>query len=60
MQAATWHGQRDIRIDEKEAASVGRNDVRVAVDTCGICGSDLHESLFCSTAEPRDEERFTS
>lgn len=43
MQAATWHGQRDIRIEERDVESVGANEVRVEVDTCGLCGSDLHE-----------------
>lgn len=43
MQAVTWHGQRDLRIEELDAASVGPEEVRVTVDTCGICGSDLHE-----------------
>lgn len=56
MQAATWYGQRDIRVEEKEVASVGRNDVRVKVDTCGICGSDLHEytagPIFIPEGEP--------
>lgn len=56
MRAATWHGQRDIRIEEKESGSVGERDVRVAVDTCGICGSDLHEyaagPIFIPAEEP--------
>jgi len=43
MQAARWHGRRDIRVEEIDPASVGPNDVRVDVDTGGICGSDLHE-----------------
>ena len=56
MQTATWHGQRDIRVEEKEVANVERNDVRVEVDTCEICGSDLHEytagPIFIPEGEP--------
>ncbi|WP_423747487.1 2,3-butanediol dehydrogenase (plasmid) [Haladaptatus sp. SPP-AMP-3] len=56
MQAARWHGQRDIRVEEAEETSVGATDVRVAVDTCGICGSDLHEyaagPIFIPEGEP--------
>lgn len=43
MRAALWHGQQDLRVEERDVANVGTNDVRVEVDTCGICGSDLHE-----------------
>jgi (R,R)-butanediol dehydrogenase/meso-butanediol dehydrogenase/diacetyl reductase len=32
-----------LRVEEQEETSVGANDVRVEVNSCGICGSDLHE-----------------
>lgn len=43
MQTARWHGREDIRVEEIKQASVGPEKVRVEVDFCGICGSDLHE-----------------
>lgn len=56
MQVANWHGQQDIRIEERDVASVGTNEVRVEVDTCGLCGSDLHEyaagPIFIPGEEP--------
>lgn len=44
MKAARLYGEADIRIDtDVEPGVVGATDVRIEVDTCGICGSDLHE-----------------
>jgi len=43
MRAARIHDSEDIRIDEIEPTAVGETDVRIDVETCGICGSDLHE-----------------
>jgi (R,R)-butanediol dehydrogenase / meso-butanediol dehydrogenase / diacetyl reductase len=43
MQAAIYHGQRDVRIEEIEPSEMKPTDVRIAVAACGICGTDLHE-----------------
>lgn len=44
MKAARLYGEADIRIDEEvDLGTVGPTDVRVDVEACGICGSDLHE-----------------
>ncbi len=44
MKAARFYDQQDIRIDhDVEPGTVGPTDVRVNVEACGICGSDLHE-----------------
>lgn len=43
MRAARYYGSNDVRIEEIETASVGPGEVRITVDSCGICGSDLHE-----------------
>ncbi len=43
MRAARWHGQRDIRVEDIDEQPVGPNDVKIDVEACGICGSDLHE-----------------
>ena len=45
MKAARYHGRGDIRIDEVPEPEAGPGQVKVAVDWCGICGSDLHEFL---------------
>ena len=46
MLAASWHGPKDIRLEEIPAphAPTGE-DVLVEVSWCGICGTDLHEYL---------------
>ncbi len=45
MKAARFHGQGDIRIDDVPEPIPGPGQVQVAVDWCGICGTDLHEYL---------------
>lgn len=43
MKAAVWHGEKDIRVEEKELKALKDNEVTVRVAWAGICGSDLHE-----------------
>lgn len=43
MQVAHFYGNRDIRVESVDHAPVGKTDVRISVDACGICGSDLIE-----------------
>ncbi|MFO7926460.1 2,3-butanediol dehydrogenase [Natronomonas sp.] len=44
MKAARLYGKTDIGIDDEvDPGSVGPTDVRIDVEACGICGSDLHE-----------------
>ena len=45
MKAARFHGPGDIRIDDVPEPQVGPGRVKVDVDWCGICGTDLHEYL---------------
>ena len=45
MKAARFHGPGDIRIDDIAEPHAGPGQVQVAVDWCGICGTDLHEFL---------------
>jgi 2-desacetyl-2-hydroxyethyl bacteriochlorophyllide A dehydrogenase len=42
MRAAVLHGPRDLRIEEVAVPSPAPNEVLVAVDAVGLCGSDLH------------------
>jgi (R,R)-butanediol dehydrogenase/meso-butanediol dehydrogenase/diacetyl reductase len=44
MKAAVWHGRRDVRIEQfPDPPPPGRNEIRIRVDWCGICGTDLEE-----------------
>jgi threonine dehydrogenase-like Zn-dependent dehydrogenase len=43
VKALTWHGRRDVRVDEvPDPAIEEATDVIVRVTSSGICGSDLH------------------
>ena len=43
MKAVTWHGKRDVRVDNVPDPSIQEpNDAIVRITTTGICGSDLH------------------
>jgi len=45
MRAARFHGRGDIRVDDVPEPHPGAGQVQIAVEWCGICGSDLHEYL---------------
>jgi (R,R)-butanediol dehydrogenase / meso-butanediol dehydrogenase / diacetyl reductase len=45
MKAARFHGRGDIRIDDVPEPQVRPGTVKVEVEWCGICGTDLHEYL---------------
>lgn len=55
MKAARFHGRGDIRIDEIPEPATRPGTVKVEVEWCGICGTDLHEYLegpiFAPTVE---------
>jgi threonine dehydrogenase-like Zn-dependent dehydrogenase len=43
MRAVTWHGRRDVRVEEVPDPSIREpTDAIVKVTSSGICGSDLH------------------
>ncbi|HEX6115236.1 MAG TPA: L-idonate 5-dehydrogenase [Geminicoccaceae bacterium] len=42
MRACVLHRARDLRLEERAAAPLGPDQVRVRVGAGGICGSDLH------------------
>jgi threonine dehydrogenase-like Zn-dependent dehydrogenase len=43
VKALTWHGKRDVRIDEVPDPTIeDPTDIIVRVTSSGICGSDLH------------------
>ena len=45
MKAARFYGPGDIRIDDIPEPQVRPGTVKVEVEWCGICGTDLHEYL---------------
>ena len=43
MKAVTWHGKRDMRVDNVPDPTIQEpSDVIVRITSTGICGSDLH------------------
>ena len=45
MKKASYYGIRDIRVEEVINPDPGPSEVRVKIEYCGICGSDVHEYL---------------
>jgi (R,R)-butanediol dehydrogenase/meso-butanediol dehydrogenase/diacetyl reductase len=44
VRAVVWHGRGDVRVEDvPEAPSPGPDEVKVEVEWCGICGTDLEE-----------------
>ena len=56
-----YHDREDIRVEDVPSAPVDPGDVRINIDACGICGSDLHEyaagPIFVSEPRPARRER---
>jgi (R,R)-butanediol dehydrogenase/meso-butanediol dehydrogenase/diacetyl reductase len=45
MKAAVWHGKEDLRIEEVPDPSPQMDEIKIAVEWCGICGTDVGEYL---------------
>lgn len=43
MKAAVFYGAEDIRIEDVPEPVPGKGQVKIKVEWCGICGTDLHE-----------------
>lgn len=44
MRALRWHGRRDLRLEDvPDPGPPGPGEVTVAVEWCGICGTDVEE-----------------
>jgi (R,R)-butanediol dehydrogenase/meso-butanediol dehydrogenase/diacetyl reductase len=53
MRAVRWHGNRDVRVEDVELSlPLGPGIVEVAVAWCGICGSDVAESVHAFAIRP--------
>ncbi len=45
IRAVVYHAPRDVRVEEVPRPACGAGEVRVAVDACAVCGSDLKAYL---------------
>lgn len=53
MRAVRWHARRDIRVDTvPEPGAPQQGWVRLRVEVCGICGTDLEEYLAGPLVQP--------
>jgi (R,R)-butanediol dehydrogenase/meso-butanediol dehydrogenase/diacetyl reductase len=56
MKALRWYGKKDLRIENIPEPKPGKDEVKIKVEWCGICGSDLHEyeagPIFIPTTSP--------
>jgi threonine dehydrogenase-like Zn-dependent dehydrogenase len=58
MKAARFYGALDLRIEDVPIPVPKGDEVLVAVEWCGICGSDLHEYLHGSNCRPYREYTY--
>ena len=56
MKAVTWHGQRDVRVEQVPDPVIKEpNDAIVRITSTNICGSDLHlYEVLTAFMEPGD------
>ncbi len=45
MKAAVFHGREDVRLEDVPEPEIKPGSVKVRIDWCGICGTDLHEYI---------------
>ncbi|MCR8657627.1 2,3-butanediol dehydrogenase [Paenibacillus endoradicis] len=43
MKALRWHNVKDIRLENIDEPVAKKGEVKLKIQWCGICGSDLHE-----------------
>ncbi|GAB3292105.1 2,3-butanediol dehydrogenase [Parasphingorhabdus pacifica] len=43
MKAVRFHAQGDLRVEDLDEPTVGPGEVKLKVEWCGLCGTDLHE-----------------
>jgi len=53
MQAAVYRAIDDVRTEKVSVPAIGRGEVLVRLDTCGICGTDLKKIHSGSHSAPR-------
>lgn len=55
MIAARWHGQTDVRVEDIPDPKPGPAEVLVAVELCGLCGTDFEEYQHGPVSVPVSE-----
>ncbi|AIQ65283.1 butanediol dehydrogenase [Paenibacillus stellifer] len=55
MQALRWHNVKDLRVETIDEPKVLPGKVKIRVEWCGICGSDLHEYVAGPIFIPKDK-----
>ena len=53
MRAAVYRGVDDIRVETVPVPKIGRGELLVKIDTCGVCGTDLKKIHTGSHSAPR-------
>lgn len=46
MKAIVYHGNKDVRLERIEEPVPGKGEVKLRIDYCGICATDIEEYLF--------------
>ena len=46
MKAAVYHGNRDVRVEDIEEPVPAEGEVKLRIDYCGICATDIEEYEF--------------
>ena len=46
MKALVYHGNKDLRLEDRPEPSPSDNEVKLRVDYCGICATDIEEYLY--------------
>lgn len=54
MQALRWHNVKDLRLETIEEPAALEGKVKIKIEWCGICGSDLHEYVAALFSFPKD------
>ena len=57
MRAVRWHPSGDVTLDEVDVPSNEANEIRVRVQACGVCRSDLHFIDRLWKAQRTEDER---
>jgi (R,R)-butanediol dehydrogenase / meso-butanediol dehydrogenase / diacetyl reductase len=60
MLAARWYGRRDVRVEEVDDLGTPRPGwVRLRIEACGICGTDVEEYSSGPVVIPRTPNRLS-
>jgi (R,R)-butanediol dehydrogenase/meso-butanediol dehydrogenase/diacetyl reductase len=60
MKAARWHARRDVRVEDvPDVGHPAAGSVRLRVEACGICGTDVEEYLYGPNLVPLEPNPLT-